>query len=72
MKKYGFCLPVYSIPVCMCVCAVASDFCDPMECSPPSSSVHGDSSGPCPPSGDLPEPGTELFVFYIGRKVLYH
>ena len=35
---------------------------DPMDCSPPLSSVHGDSPGkntvlPCPPSGDLPNPG---------------
>ena len=65
MKKYGFCLPVYSIPVCMCVCAVASDFCDPMECSPPGSSVHGIlrqeywSRVPFPSPGDLPNPGTE-------------
>ena len=35
--------------------------CDPMDCSPPGSSVHGDSPGkdtgvglPCPPPGDLP------------------
>ena len=37
--------------------------CDPMNCSPPSSFVHGDSSGkntgvvPGPPPGDLPNPG---------------
>ena len=35
-----------------------------MDCSPPGSSVHGDSPGknnglPCPPLGDLPNPGTE-------------
>ena len=37
---------------------------DPMDCSPPGSSVHGDSLGkntgvglPCPPPGDLPNPG---------------
>ena len=37
--------------------------CDPMDCSQPGSSVHGDSpdkdywSGlPCPPPGDLPDP----------------
>ena len=35
--------------------------CDPMNCSPPGSSVHGDSPGKntCPPPGDLPNPGTE-------------
>ena len=39
---------------------------DPMYCSPPGSSVHGDSQGkntrvglPCPPPGDLPNPGME-------------
>ena len=37
-----------------------------MDCSPPGSSVHGDSPGrntgvnlPCPPPGDLPNPGME-------------
>ena len=40
-------------------------FCDPVDCSPPGSSVHGISrqeswSGlPCPPPGDLPDPGIE-------------
>ena len=39
--------------------------CGPMDCSPPGSSVHGFSrqkywSGlPCPPPGDLPDPGIE-------------
>ena len=39
--------------------------CDPMDCSPPSSSVHGILQArilkwlPCPPPGDLPDPGTE-------------
>ena len=52
--------------VCVCVCLVAQLFptlCDPMDYSPPGSSVHGDSPGknigvgPCPPPGDLPNPG---------------
>ena len=40
--------------------------CDPVNCSPPGSTVHGDSPGkiwsglPCPPPGDLPDPGIEL------------
>ena len=40
--------------------------CDPIDCSPPDSSVHGFSrqeywSGlPCPPPGDLPSPGIKL------------
>ena len=39
--------------------------CDPMDCSPPGSSVHGDikqeiwSGLPCPPPGGLPKPGIE-------------
>ena len=39
--------------------------CDPMDCSLPGSSVHMDSPGkywsglPCPPPGDLPNPGIE-------------
>ena len=43
--------------------------CNPMDCSPPGSSVRGDSPGkdtgigsscrPCPPPGDLPDPGIE-------------
>ena len=39
--------------------------CNPMDLSPPGSSVHGDSPGrnwsglPCPPPGDLPNPGIE-------------
>ena len=40
--------------------------CDPIDCSPPHSSVHGVSQSrtgsrvPFPPPGDLPEPGIEL------------
>ena len=50
-------------------CSIVSSFffffCKPMDCSPPGSPVHGISrqeywSGlPCPPPGDLPDPGTE-------------
>ena len=42
-----------------------SDSCDPMDCSPPCSSVHGIfqarywSELPCLPPGDLPDPGIE-------------
>ena len=60
--------------VCMCVCvyiymlsqSVMSNSCDPMDCSLPGSSVHGDSPRkntevglPRPPPGDLPNPGIE-------------
>ena len=42
-----------------------STLCDPMDCSPPGSSVQGIlqakywSELPCPPPGDLPDPGIE-------------
>ena len=54
-----------------CVLCLASQscptLCDPMDCSPPGSSVHGWrfsrqeywSGLPCPPPGDLPNPGIE-------------
>ena len=52
-----------------CVCLVTQlcpTLCDPMDCSPPGSSVHGDSPGKntgggwlCSPPGDLPNPGIE-------------
>ena len=55
---------------CVCVCAKSLQscltLCDPMDCSPPGSSVHGDSPGknnwnrfPCPLPGDRSRPGTE-------------
>ena len=49
---------------------------DPMDCSPPDSSVQGIlrqehwSGLPCPPPGDLPDPGTNVsYVFCISRQV---
>ena len=47
--------------------SVVSESCDPRDCSPPGSSVHGilqakmlEWSGlPCPPPGHLPDPGME-------------
>ena len=48
------------------VTSVMSDFCDPMDCSPPGPSVHGILQErilqrlSCPLSGDLPDPGIEL------------
>ena len=53
----------------------------PLDCSPPGSSVHGDSPGksteadlPCPPAGDLPDLGIEprSHVSCVDRRVLYH
>ena len=66
----GVPLPVFSycplFPLLLC-CAkslqLCLTLCDPMDCSPPSSSVHGFSRQeywnrlPCPPPGDLPDPG---------------
>ena len=53
--------------------------CDPMDYSPPGSSVHGIlrqkywSVLPCPPPGDLPNPGMKpaSHVSCIGRQILY-
>ena len=57
----------------MCVCAKSLQscltLCDPMDYSPPGSSVHGIlqeeywSGLPCPPPGDLPDPGTKPMSF---------
>ena len=52
-------------PTCVCAKSLQSclTLCDLMDCNPPGSSVHGFSrqkywSGfPCPPPGDLPDPG---------------
>ena len=57
MCMHGF-VPAKSLQSCLTLC-------NPMNCSPPSSTVHEDSrqeywSGlPCPPPGDLPDPGIE-------------
>ena len=48
-----------SRPRCVCVCVCAQScptLCGPTDCSPPGSSVHG-LLLPCPPPGDLPDPG---------------
>ena len=59
--------------ICVCIYAVLClvtqshpSLFDPMDCSLPGSSVHGDLPGkdtevfqPCPPPGDLPNPGIE-------------
>ena len=66
---------VFSLVICFILsissvqCLVAQlclTLCDPMDSSPPSSSVHGDSPGkntagglPCPPPGHLPNPAIE-------------
>ena len=49
----------------MSACSVTSVVSDSVDCSPPSSSVHGILQArilewlPCPPPGDLPDPGIE-------------
>ena len=54
-----------NIHVLVCVCALSSTLCDPMDCSPPGSSVDGIfqekywNGLPFPPPGDLPDPGIE-------------
>ena len=69
-KKHEDCYKdEYEKYVCVhvCVCLVAHScptLCNPMDCSPPGSSVHGDSPGKntgvgCPPPGDLPNLGIE-------------
>ena len=71
-KEVGLCIYIYYVCVCVrvCVCTRACSLscvqlCDPMDESPPGSSVREFSSQeywsglPFPPSGDLPNPGTE-------------
>ena len=49
----------------MCVKLLCPTLCNPMDCSPTGSSVHGfsrqehQSELSCPPPGDLPNPGIE-------------
>ena len=70
-----------SIPARTYVCArslqLCPTLCDPMGCSLPVSSFHGIeywSGLPCPPPGDLPDPGTRTYtknqVKQNGRHVL--
>ena len=75
-----FLLP--SLPASLAVAAAAKSpqsgltLCNPMDCSLPGSSVHRIlrqehwSGLPCPPPGDLPDPGTNVsYVFCISRQV---
>ena len=67
-----------------CVCSVAQScptLCNPMDCSPPGSSVHGDSPGRniglgCPfllQGSSQPRDQTRIScVSCIGRQILYH
>ena len=53
-------------------------FCDPMDCSPPGSSVYGILQAKIvewaamPFSRDLPNPGIKPYISLIGRQILYH
>ena len=57
---------MHAVVLCL-VTQLCPTLCDLMGYSPPGSSVHGDSPGkkeywsglPCPPPGDLPNPGIE-------------
>ena len=59
--------------VCVCVCTqLCSTLCDPMDCSPPGSSVHGDSSGKNSRvhchfllQGDLPDQGWNPSLLHL-------
>ena len=57
---------MYHVHVCMLNCSVVSTLCDPIDCSPPGSSVQGLvavspywSGLPFLPTGDLSDPGFE-------------
>ena len=77
----------YLLKDCVCVrahvCMLSSLwlFCDPVDCSPPGSSVHGISQArilewvPFPPPGDLPAriaPSTLVFPALAGSLPLHH
>ena len=57
-----------------CVCSVVSNLCDPMDCSPPGSSVHGISQEwvAISSSRGSSRPGGQTCVSCIGRWILYH
>ena len=65
LPTVGLAVPQSSSPLCLFAQSCPT-LCDPMDCSLPGFSVHGDSPGkdtrvglPCPPPGDLPNPGIE-------------
>ena len=62
---------------CMCakLLSLCPTFCNPVDCNPPGSSVHGDSPGiefSCPSPGDLPDPGTESVSLKSPALALLH
>ena len=76
--------PAKSLPdswpqeTCCLLTKSCSTLCDPMDCSPPGSSVHGISQTrmleqvDIPSPGDLPNPGIEPTHPLLGRWILYH
>ena len=67
--------------ICMCADTQSCQMlCDPMDYSPPGSSLHGISQPriwsrlPFPPPADLPIPGIEpvFYISCIGRQIIYH
>ena len=65
LPTVGLAVPQSLSPLCLFAQSCPT-LCDPMDCSLPGFSVHGDSPGkdtgvglPCPPPGDLPNPGIE-------------
>ena len=69
-RKWVLCIYAQSCPT----------LCNPMDCSPPGSSVHGILQArilkwvACPPPGDLPDPGDWTHIsciFCIGSQVLH-
>ena len=76
---------ILEMPVCICVCAKllqsSETLCDPTDCSPPGSSVHGILQArilgwvAMPFSRGSFQPRSRTCVFYvssIGKRVLYH
>ena len=76
------CVCVCMCVVCVCVCVVCvcvlscPTLCNPLDCSPPGSSVHGNFQArimeglPFPTPGHLPDSGIEG-VSCSGRQILY-
>ena len=73
--------PHHSSPCAQLLGCVQPTLCDPMDCSPPGSSVHGIlqeswSGLPLPTLENLPSPEIEppsvSFIYCTGRRLLYH
>ena len=67
MRPFPLCMLSAHFSAYLCTLQLCPNLCNPMDCRLPGSSVHGDSPGknnwsglPCPPPGDLSDPGIEL------------